>query len=220
MHARNYRIIIGVVIVVGWMFLVAQAEAKDALPSVLTQTGEAAHIWKGKVGAGFRKGTLSREFAVGAGPSTDAFGGKEDHKLAHIVGHLGRIVTDVLGENRWYSGNLELWGELFASVQYDPMHRYVAGLTVGPRYHFVTNTAWVPYVDAGAGISFTDIGEPDLGGKFQFNTQAGIGTHYFIGENLTINLQTRLFHLSNAGLNSPNQGTNSILFLAGFSWFF
>lgn len=33
-------------------------------------------------------------------------------------------------QNRWYTGNLEIWGELFAGAQYDPKQRYVVGLTV------------------------------------------------------------------------------------------
>lgn len=78
----------------------------------------------------------------------------------------------------------------------------------------------MPFVDAGAGISAIDIGELDLGGKFQFNLQAGFGTYYFIREDLAINLQSRWIHLSSAGLHTPNQGTNTILILGGFSWFF
>jgi hypothetical protein len=173
-----------------------------------------------EIGGGFRKGARNAGIVAGAGPGLKILGSRNAHELALAYGHLGWIVTDVLGKDQWYNGNLEFWGELFGGAQTGPKKRYVFGLAIGPRYHFVTHSHWVPFIDVGGGGSYTDIEEPDLSTKFQFNLQVGFGTHYFLREDLSMTMQVRGLHLSNAGIKHPNTGANTILFLAGLSWFF
>jgi len=78
----------------------------------------------------------------------------------------------------------------------------------------------VPFVDGGVGLSATNIDSVDLTGTFQFNVQAGAGTHYFLGDRIALTGQYRWLHFSNAGIQEPNHGTNTQMFLAGLSWFF
>lgn len=51
---------------------------------------------------------------------------------------------------------------------------------------------------------------------------AGIaaGVSYFLRERLALNFRVRWLHLSNADIEQPNTGSNSLLFLGGLSWFF
>ncbi|MDA8166048.1 MAG: acyloxyacyl hydrolase [Desulfobacteraceae bacterium] len=177
-------------------------------------------IWNGDIGGGFRKGAMDVGFGAGAGPGVKAFGSDESHDLALGYGHFGWICTNVLKQALWPSGNLELWGEIFGGAQYSPKDRYTTGLTIGPRYYFVTGSRWVPFLDGGVGLSATDIGLPDLSTTFEFNVQAGLGTFYFCSKNLAIGLQSRWFHLSNAGIEEPNKGGNTIIFLLGASRYF
>ena len=77
-----------------------------------------------------------------------------------------------------------------------------------------------PFVDGGFGPSLTDIGRPDLSTTFEFNVQGGVGLHYFWSDHQAFTVQCRYFHMSNCGIQQPNQGVNSINFLVGMSWFF
>ena len=177
-------------------------------------------IWANHVGGGFRKGAVNAGVTAGAGFGFKAFGGIENHDLALAFGHFGRMLTGVTFRNKWYGGNLEFWGELFGGAQINLKSRYVVGITAGPRYNFITDSRWVPFLDLGAGISGTDIAEPDLSTTFQFNIQTGVGTHYFFGEDIALTLQIRGVHLSNAQIEQPNYGTNTVLLLFGVAWFF
>lgn len=180
----------------------------------------ASSAWETGVGSGFRKDTVNIGLTAGAGFGIKILGGQESHDLALAYGHIGWMMTDVMYENRWYEGNLELWGEVFAGGQYHPASRYVFGLAVGPRYNFITGSRWVPFLDVGAGISGTDIGEPDLSTTYQFNVQIGVGAHYFFRDDMALTLQIRGVHLSNAQIKMPNNGTNSIVFMVGATGFF
>ena len=91
---------------------------------------------------------------------------------------------------------------------------------LGLRYSVITGGRLVPFIEGGAGPSLTDIGEPDLSTTFQFNTQLGLGTHFFIRDKLSLTLQMRGIHLSNAYIDTPNHGANALLFLGGLCWFF
>ncbi|MGH7969585.1 MAG: acyloxyacyl hydrolase [Limisphaerales bacterium] len=79
---------------------------------------------------------------------------------------------------------------------------------------------WVPFFDAGAGVSATSIGPPDLSGTFEFNLQAGLGVHRFLQDNLALTLEGHYLHMSCAGLSSPNAGLNAVVGMLGITWFF
>ncbi|MFZ5556187.1 MAG: acyloxyacyl hydrolase [Pseudomonadota bacterium] len=179
-------------------------------------------IWKNGVGSGFRKGAREAGAAVAAGFGVRAVGGVRKHDLALATGHYGWVLTGVLAPDRWYRGNLELIGEVFAGGQFHPDEAYFVGVTPMLRYNFATGSRWVPFVEAGAGMSVTNIdGDgPDLSGNFQFNLQGGAGTHYFLGDDFAVTLGYRWLHFSNAGINSPNKGTNTQMFRIGVAWFF
>jgi lipid A 3-O-deacylase len=188
-----------------------------------SESGKRPHlssIWKTDAGSGFRKNIMDTGLTAGSGFGLDILGSKTSHQLALVYGHMGWMATDVIFKNRWYEGNLELWGEIFAGRQYHPETDSVFGLTFGPRYLFITHSRWVPFIDAGAGVSGTDIGEPDLSTKFEFNVQLGVGTHYFLMDNIALTLQVRGIHLSNAYIKLPNHGANALLFLVGATYFF
>jgi len=78
----------------------------------------------------------------------------------------------------------------------------------------------VPFVNLGAGLSLTDIRGVDLSTAFEFNDQIGAGVHYFLSEDSAVTLQYRWFHLSNAGIRLPNNGTNMQMVVLGMNGFF
>ena len=65
---------------------------------------------------------------------------------------------------------------------------------------------FVPYVEAGVGLIYTDFQREDQAYRLNFNPVAGFGIR-----NRTTFLVLRLHHLSNGGLNDDNRGINSVV---------
>jgi hypothetical protein len=142
------------------------------------------------------------------------------HDLALARVNFGWIFTDVVADQHWYRGNWELLAEVFAGAQYRPDIDYVVGIGPVLRYNFATGSRWVPFIDGTAGVTATSIRAADLSTAFEFNLQAGVGTHYFFRENLAATLQYRFLHLSDANLKAPNLGVNDSVIYIGLSWFY
>jgi len=177
-------------------------------------------IWRDEVGNGFRKGAMEVGATVGASLGSQIFGSTDAHDLGLVKLSVGRVISDVVNSDSWYSGNWELLGEVFGGEQFKPHNAHLDGLTAILRYDFATGTKWVPFFDAGGGVTYSDIGHPDLGGNCQFNLQTGPGMNWFIYKNIALTVQYRFLHLSSGGMEKPNHGVNTSAFYAGISWFF
>ena len=177
-------------------------------------------IWENELGSGLRYDSLNVGLSLGGAFGMKVLGGSESHDFVLGSVHAGWVISGVKATNHWYRGNWELVGELFGGGQVNPTSAYLIGLTPFIRYDFATGTRWVPFVEAGAGVTATDIGKPDLGTTFEFNLQAGVGVHYFLREYLAVTLQYRYMHFSDANIGTPNLGVNSNAVLAGISWWF
>jgi hypothetical protein len=171
------------------------------------------------VGEGFRKGAHELDVVAGAG-----FGVRilENHAHDLALGAIGFgwMFTDVVADDHWFRGNWELLGELFAGGQFRPDSAYFVGGGPHLRYNIATKHRWVPFLDLGAGATATDIRNGDISTTFEFNLQAAAGAHVFLRDNLALTLQARFIHFSNAGIQFPNLGVNTLTGLVGLSWFF
>jgi lipid A 3-O-deacylase len=185
----------------------------------ITRSGERS-IWQSSVGAGFKAGTQTFDVSLAAGFGVAAFGSVQRHDLAWTSISYGRMVGSVRGENRWYQGNWELLGELFGGSQFSPTADWIVGLSPHLRYHFATGTRLVPFVDAGAGVTGTGIHLPDLSTRFEFNTQGGVGVQWFLKDAIALTVESRYVHISNAGIDEPNHGVNTVMGIIGVTWFF
>lgn len=192
----------------------------DFIGTKPTLEPRAEGIWQDEVGAGFRSGLWHAGFSLGGSVGVQLFGGSEDHDLVLATLNVGRMIGGVRGEGHWYRGNWDLVGEVFGARQINPQKGYAGGFTLIPRYHFATGTRWIPFVEAGAGISGTTISAPDLAGGFQFHLLAGAGLQWFYRDDAAINFEYRLGHISDAGTRSPNLGLNTNEFFLGLTWFF
>ena len=195
-----------------------------AVPAPATQSGQLTldppGIWQDDIGHGFRKGVSEAGLSLGVGVGMSMFGTTQAHDLALAKFHFGRVFSGVVGEDNWHRGNWEWVGEAFAGAQFNPREAYVVGLTPVLRYNFATGTRWVPFFDAGAGVTLTDIGRPDLGGVFQFNLQTGPGVRWFMSRDTVLTFQYRFLHISNASIQDPDHGVNTSVFYVGVSRFF
>lgn len=196
--------------------LTVQAPATRSGELTLDSSG----VWQDEVGQGFRKGVSEAGICLGVGVGASMFGSTQAHDLALTKLYFGRVFSGVVAGDSWYRGNWEFLGEAFGGAQFNPREAYVVGLTPVLRYNFATGTRWVPFFDAGAGVTLTDIGRPDLGGVFQFNLQTGPGVRYFVNEKTVLTFQFRFLHISNASIQDPDHGVNTSVFYVGVSRFF
>jgi len=134
----------------------------------------ASRIWEAGVGEGFKCGAQSLSLSAGATYGIADFGTTLHHDLALASITYGRMLGCVWTPNTCFRGNWEFRLELFGGAQFSPTTDWIVGLTPHLRYNFATGTRWVPFVDAGAGVTGTGIGEPDLNGKFQFMFREGL----------------------------------------------
>lgn len=183
----------------------------------------AGSIWQDGVGQGFLPTAKSFSLESGIGLGLKAFGSSEAHDLGLLSLTYGHMLSQVRGQGHWYRGNWEIRLELFGGMQYHPdvdTDGWLVGLTPHLRYDFATGSRWIPFLDGGMGLSATGIGPPDLSGTFEFNLQATAGVHWFMRDNLALTGDVRYMHISCAGISSPNQGMNNVLFMIGVTWFF
>ncbi|HSU56859.1 MAG TPA: acyloxyacyl hydrolase [Candidatus Dormibacteraeota bacterium] len=170
--------------------------------------------------SGFAPDTQTFSVEPGASYGLAAFGSVQAHHLALLSFSYGHMLGGVAGGDHWFRGNFELRGELFTGAQFAPDSEWLVGLTPHLRYDFATGTRIVPFLDAGAGVTATGIGHPDLSNTFEFNLQGGGGMHWFLNDKLALTVEVKYLHFSCAGLSSPNNGLNGVMGLLGLTWIF
>src|SRR6267143_2692044 len=111
--------------------------------------------WENGVGEGFRSSAQSITASAGATYGFAAFGSRQGHDLALVSLTYGHMLGSTMGQDHWYRGNFEGRLELFTGAQFSPSSEWLVGLTPHLRYNFATGTRWIPFVDAGAGVTAT-----------------------------------------------------------------
>jgi opacity protein-like surface antigen len=121
----------------------------------------------------------------------------------------------------FFRGNFELIGDAFGSAIFVGPGDYIVGMTIWGRYNFV-QPDWriVPYVQAGAGLTVTDIDRQIVGQAFNFNLDLAIGARYLITEKWALMLEYRYQHISNANSAEHNFGINANGPILGVSYLF
>jgi hypothetical protein len=177
-------------------------------------------LWETGVGQGFQSSVHTLALESGATQGLAILGSKQAHDLALLSLSYGHMWGRTVALDHWYRGNLEWRAELFGGVQFSPTGEWVIGLAPHLRYNFATGSRVIPFIDAGAGVTATSIGPPDLSNTFEFNLQATLGMHWFIRDNLALTLEGRYLHISCAGISQPNLGLNGVTGMIGLTWFF
>ncbi len=75
-----------------------------------------------------------------------------------------------------------------------------------------------PFVKAGVGMVYMSLHTEEQSTQFNFISSGGIGAHYFFNKNVSLVVEGRYRHLSNAGIDQPNSGINTYQALAGISY--
>jgi lipid A 3-O-deacylase len=126
-----------------------------------------------------------------------------------------------------------------------PIGGTFTGVSITPiilRWNFAGTRRFAPWVQGAGGLLWTNHKYPAYGGPpataggvsatsfgengpnddtsvFNFTPQFGVGTHYFLRPNRSIDLGANAIHISSASLGDRNPGVNaSVQFTLGYSW--
>lgn len=157
---------------------------------------------------------------TGYGSSFVGFG-ETRHKIQtwDAILRAGFFLSDEIGRGSWYQGRHEVLFELPYHMAVDRGGRSMVGGYALGHWRFTRMNTIVPYVLAGGGPLYVDLGLTSMGTKLCFSYQGGTGVQYLIGRDTALSLEYRYHHISNAGTASPNEPINSNKILVGISFF-
>ncbi len=166
----------------------------------------------------------SREytFLAGYGITHEGFGETRTQvQVVDAIGRFGYFLSGEIGKG-WYRGRHELFIELPVHLAVDPQARVLAGgyLLGSWKFTGLKEKRLYPYIFAGGGVLFVDLGLPTMGSRLNFSYQGGTGIQYLIRNDLAVSAEYRYLHISNAGTAQPNEPLNSSKFLLGISFFY
>lgn len=158
----------------------------------------------------FRKGSF--ETLLGGGAMFSPFAAIRNRPTLNYTlseFQLGYMMTDVAGHGLW-RGNWEVANAAFGGKVFDGVGDCLAGATIWLRYNFVPcQSRFAPFVQAGAGGTYTDINPRLVGQDFNFNLDLGAGVSFLLSSHWFVNLEYRYQHISNADMADLNLGVNA-----------
>jgi len=182
-------------------------------------TPVANHFKDGSRHMGFLAG-YGIGFRMGSQADRDSSRELAGVRLVEFIPRIGFGMTDRLGGDHWYGGNVETLyeGALFHNTAQNG--GYGIGLGTTLHYNFLFSNKIVPFIDANFGIISLNLDLERQSDGFNFNVGFGGGAHWFVSDNTAITTEIRWQHISNAKTELPNDGINAGLFLLGVSYFF
>ena len=165
----------------------------------------------------------SREYSLlaGYGVSHPGFGETRTRvQMVNVIGRFGYFLSDEIGKG-WVRGRHELLVELPLHLAVDPQTGAMTGVYLLGSWKFtgLKENRLYPYLFAGGGVLFGDLGVPTMGSRLNFSYQGGAGIQYLIRNDLAVTAEYRYHHISNAGTAEPNEPLNSTLIVFGISLF-
>lgn len=139
-------------------------------------------------------------------------------QTADAILRYGHFLSEEAGEG-WYRGRHELLLEFPVHLAVDPRARVMTGGYVLGSWKFTSRRDMTPYLFAGGGVLYVDLGLPTMGSRLDFSYQGGAGVQYFLRKDMAITAEYRYHHVSNAGTAEPNEPLNSSKILFGLSFF-
>ena len=136
------------------------------------------------------------------------------------IARFGWFLSDEAGKGSWYQGRHELLIELPYHLAVDHNDRSMVGGYLLGSWKFTAVSNAAPYIFAGGGPLYVDLGLPTMGTKWCYSYQAGTGLQYFLDKKTAINMEYRYHHISNAGTAEPNEPLNSSKILLGVSVYY
>lgn len=165
------------------------------------------------------------EFGVWSGGGVGVPGGVEETHTFSLGLRVGRVLTGEHGGS-FLRGNLEWAADLIpAKLVFQPRpdgRETVYGAGFNPlilKWNFTGHRRVAPYFEMGGGMLFSARHVPFGTSKVNFTPQAGFGLQFFTARRNAVSVAAKYVHISNAGLEEPNPGVNTLQFTVGYSWF-
>lgn len=180
------------------------------------------HAWRAHGAESAVVATAPGEYALltGYGITHRGFGATRTQvETVDLILRYGHFLSAEAGKGHWYQGRHELLVELPYHLAVDHDGRSMTGGYLLGSWKFTGGERLVPYVFAGGGVLYVDLGLPTMGSRLDFSYQGGSGVQYFLGKELALTAEYRYHHVSNAGTAEPNEPLNSSKFLLGIAWF-
>ncbi len=135
-----------------------------------------------------------------------------------LIIQYGHVILKEAGRS-WYQGRHKILIEFPFSVVFHPGSAIMTGINFLACWEFTAFEKIVPYLNAGGGLVYTDLDIPGLGSEVNGNYQSGLGIHYLIQRDMSLDVNFRLHHISNAGTEDPNEPLNATKLLFGVTFF-
>lgn len=119
--------------------------------------------------------------------------------------------------------------EFLADITVAPITSTYGTIFGGPSFFLRKNLASpgasiVPYCQGGVGFilndAYQDQTQMAIGQKFEFYLHAQVGVKLFLSQDLSLDLEVGMQHISNANLASRNHGVNAFGAQVGFTYYF
>lgn len=171
----------------------------------------------------FARGSQEWGLSLGQASGLDIWGSRgadtDDVQFIGLVPRFGVGLTDPIGSDAWYHGNLELIVEGSLLAAYAPKGGFLGGVALAFRYNLLGWRSVVPFLEIGGGVAGLELDLDDQSDGLSFTAHGGLGLHGWLSERTALTASWRLHHLSNAGVGADNSGINDSMFLVGLSYF-
>ena len=181
---------------------------------------------KGQETPPFPAGSTEYSFLMGYGITHRGFGKTRTQvQTVDFIGRYGMFLSGELGKDelghKWYGGQFEHVLELPLALAVDPKTRIMTGGNLLAKWNFtgLKDQRLLPYVFAGGGVLYVDLGLPTMGSRLNFSYGGGTGLQYLVRNDLAVSAEYRYHHISNASTAEPNEPLNSSKILFGISLF-
>lgn len=117
-------------------------------------------------------------------------------------------------------GLLQIVYEPFLNTITSPRANIELGLPFFLKYAYPLTEKLYPFVEVGTGPYYMTLSTYEQSTQFNFISQGGVGLSYFIKDDLSLNIEYRRRHVSNASIKEPNGGIDADVYLVGLSWYY
>lgn len=169
---------------------------------------------------GPQKGSREIEVWTSAGGPVDLFGSREQTSVWNLGARYGWVLTGLHGPG-FLRGRFEYGVDAVPIYVFFQPGRTTYGVGIDPvvlKWDFRPRRRIVPYFEITGGGVLANHAVPRTDTAFDFTLTTALGFSVFRGRH-AVNVDFRLFHLSNAGLSAPNLGVNNLEVRIGFSLF-
>jgi lipid A 3-O-deacylase len=136
-----------------------------------------------------------------------------------LILRYGHFLSGDIAKGHWYQGRHEILLELPCHVSVDHDGRSMVGGNVLGSWKFTGAERITPYLFAGGGLLYVDLGLPTMGTRLNGTYMAGGGIQHFVTKDLAVMGEYRYHHVSNLNTSSRNEPLNSSKILIGISYY-